>query len=240
MQKISYSLYSHSALRTFIKELLSLINSAAIDITTINVFVDKTNQKLQLFDNSLASGDADPFTTMVNDADRQRDLRFLAFKNYVEACSYRKDGDWQISATQIKLTIEKYGNDLYRFSLPEESAALNNLIAELEQEPLKTAVNTIEAHTWLAEIKQAQAVFDDLIQRQFNRDVIDDKSVQESRKPLVKSVRSLLRMVELQQELNACDALNALVSKINALISTSQSGARLSRSLSDTINVYTY
>ncbi len=237
MHKIAFYLLSHKALYTFAKEVLAIINTAGIDLTAMSGFIDKVTVYFQDFDQALTRDYVDPYTVKVNDADSERDRRFLGFKNYVEACSYRKDDSWQEAAEMIGSVIERYGGDVYRLSLPEESAALTNMMADLQQEPYRSACNTIDAGDWLSELNTDQAYFESLVQQRNSQDTSNDKTLIATRKPLIKALRNLLKMIELQQQVEASDALNALVNHLNNLITSSMTSARLSRSLSDRPNI---
>jgi hypothetical protein len=236
MHKIAYTILSNKALFTFVKEVIAIINAAGIDLTILTNFLIKTNACFQDYDTALFRDFVDPYTTKISEADRQRDQRFLGFKNYVEACSYRKDESWQQASKQILDAIERYGNDLYRYSLPEESAALRNLITDLQQEPLKSACTTIEMTSWLAEMSESQSEFESLVQQR-NNQVANTKTLMETRKPLVKAVKNLLKMIELQQQIETNDAFKSMVNQLNNLISSSMASARISRSLSDKANL---
>jgi hypothetical protein len=203
----------------------------------MTVFIEKVSRAFHNFDLALTRDLVDPYTVKINAADRMRDLRFLGFKNYVEACSYRKQEGWQEAAVQIKAAIERYGNDLYRLSLPEETAALQNLMSDLEQEPLKAACDVIQLLPWIEELNLAQTHFEALRQQQNSQDHSVNKTLLETRKPLNRAVKNLLKMIELQQVVQESDAFNAMVNQIDNLIATSMSSARLSRSLSDRIDI---
>jgi len=238
MNKIAYSLFTHKALYTFAKEVLAVVKSAGVSsIVALITFIDKAEACFQDFDQALSRDYIDPFTVKINEADRQRDQRFLGFKNYIEACSYRKDDSWQEAAMRIKAVIERYGNDLYRYSFPEESAALQNMMSDLQSDPLKEACTILTAGAWLNELSESQGYFEGLMQERNSQSDVNDKTLMETRKPLVKALRNLLKMVELQQQVEDSDALTAAVNQLNNLIANSMSSARLSRSLSDRANI---
>ncbi len=233
MSKISYYLFSHKALYTFVKEVLAIVNEYVTDDVALTSFVTKVNQQFQDFDLALSRDYIDPFTTKVSDADRERDLRFVGLKSYLEACCFRKESGWKEAAQQIQSVIERYGKDLYRLPLPEESAALQNLFTDLGKEPLKSACNTLLANPWLDELKEAQSAFEALVKERHKQELSNDKTLLETRRPLVKATRNLLKMVELQYQVEATDTRKAMNNELNNLINSSMASARISRSLSD-------
>ncbi|WP_439183441.1 DUF6261 family protein [Carboxylicivirga taeanensis] len=237
MHKIAFYLFSHKALYTFAKETITIIKSAGMDLTVLSGFIIKAEACFSDFDKALTCHDVNPFTIKINEADSERDQRFLGFKNYVEACSYRKKKSWQEAAASIKLVIDRYGGDIYRMSLPEESAALTNMITDLRQEPHAKACNTIEATVWLDELEADQNQFENLVKQRNNQDTSDSKTLLETRKPLITTLRNLFKMIELQQQVEASDALNALVNHLNNLITSSMASARISKTLSERANV---
>ncbi|MBS2213293.1 hypothetical protein KEM09_17900 [Carboxylicivirga mesophila] len=237
MHKIAYSLLSNKVLYTFAREVLAIIKTAGIDVTPFSSFVEKSESSLQEFDKALTRDDVNPFTIKINDADRERDLRFLGFKNYIEACAYRKEQSKQQAAHNIKAVIERYGNELYRLSYPEQTAAMQNLLTDLGKEPLKSDCAIVEATAWLDELNADQSHFESLVQQRNSQDTGNSKTLTETRKPLIIALKNLLMMIELQQQIQASDALNALVNHLNNLIDSSMTSARLSKSLSDRANI---
>ncbi|TAJ15675.1 hypothetical protein DMA11_00270 [Marinilabiliaceae bacterium JC017] len=233
MKKVAYYLFSHNGLFTFVKRLLAIVEEKDAATLGLAVFVDMVKRLFSNFDKALKRDMVDPFTVKVGEADQERDNRFLGFKNYVNACRYRKSEAWQQAAEQIGRAIERYGGDLYRMANAEESAAIRNLVSDLNTEPLLTACNTIEAGAWISELTEAQEAFSLLEQQRVSETEANYFTLGETRKPLVAGTRSLLKMIELQQQASNNAELNQLVEQLNNLISQSMASARISHTLNE-------
>ncbi|TAJ12447.1 hypothetical protein DMA11_12885 [Marinilabiliaceae bacterium JC017] len=233
MKKIAFYLFSSNALYTFIKRALALIEEKDPTALGLAVFVNKAKALFNNFDSALKRDMVDPLTVKVNDADQTRDNRYIGLKNYVNACRYRESEAWQQAAEQIGRAFERYGSELYRMSNAEESAAIRNLVNDLNTEPLLTACNTIEADPWISELIVAQESFTVLEQQRVSQTDKNTFTLRETRKPLVTALRSLLKMVELQQQATENAELDLLVEQLNNLISQSMTSVRMSHSLNE-------
>tara|TARA_R110001583_G_scaffold61148_1_gene181046 strand:+ start:7221 stop:7955 length:735 start_codon:yes stop_codon:yes gene_type:complete len=233
MKKISYYLFSNNALFTFIKGIISIVGKTTVAELGLKVFQDLTIAKFADFDLALKRDHVDPLTQKLNQADQNRDHRFIGFKSYIAACQYRKDAAWHEEAKKIDRVIHRYGGDLYRMANAEESAALDNLIGDLKTEPYSTAITTIEATNWLAEMESAQQDYKALGQQRVEQTDTNTNTIGDTRKPLINANKSLLSMIELQNQATANPALKDLIEQINNHIAKSMASARLSNSLNE-------
>lgn len=233
MNKVSYYLFSHNALFTFIKDSISIVEKSLVEDLGLKVFLDIAKTKFQIYESTLQHDKVDPYTAKLNAADHERDDRFLGFKGYVSVCMYRKSEAVQVAAEEIDRAIRRYGGDLYRMANAEESAALDNLIMDLKAEPYSTHLATINAEEWFVEMEQDQQAYKTLVQEQVENSNGNSNSVIKARKPLVKANRSLMSMIELQQTAIENPAIDTLIDQLNNHISKSMANARLSHSLNE-------
>ncbi|WP_461643836.1 DUF6261 family protein [Labilibaculum euxinus] len=231
MNKVSYYLFSHNALFTFVKDSIGIIEESPAEDLGLKVFLDMVKARFQIYESVLQHDKVDPYTAKLNAADHERDDRFLGFKGYVSVCMYRKQEVVQMAAQEINRVIHRYGGDLYRMANAEESAALDNLIMDLKAEPYKIHIATIKAEEWFAEMEADQQAYKALVQEQVVQSNSSSHSVINARKPLVKACRSLLSMIELQQTASENPAISILIDQLNNHISKSVANARLSHSL---------
>lgn len=233
MNKVSYYLFSHNALFTFIKDSISIVEKSPVEDLGLKVFLDIAKTRFQIYESTLQHDKIDPYTAKLNAADDERDDRFLGFKGYVSVCKYRKLEAIQVAAEEIDRAIRRYGSNLYRMANAEESAALDNLISDFKAEPYNTHLATIKAEEWFAEMEADQQAYKTLVQEQVENSNGNSNSVIKARKPLVKANRSLMSMIELQQTASENPAFDTLVDQLNNHISKSMANARLSHSLNE-------
>ncbi|MFA9371886.1 MAG: DUF6261 family protein [Labilibaculum antarcticum] len=233
MKNISYYLFSHKALFTFIGGIIDLVGKTNAEELGFKIFLEKTKTEFSLFESALKRDYIDPFTEKLVMADQKRDDRFLGFKGYTGVCKYRKAESWGLAAEELERLIARYGNELYRMAFAEESAALDNLIAELQTEPFKTAVVTIQANDWMDEMVEAEQEYKALNQERSETSDQNTNTIGSTRKSTTCAVRSLLSMISLQVQATANPVLVNLIDQLNNHISKSMSNARLSHSLND-------
>lgn len=233
MKNVSYYLFSHNALFSFIRGVIDLVEKTNTEELGLKVFLKNTKTQFSRFDNALKRDYVNPFTQTMISTDRSRDDRFIGFKAYVAACKYRKNKNWLIAAEELERLIDRYGGELYKMSYAEESAALDNLIADLQTAPFKKAIRTIQANDWQDEMIEEHEAFKALNQKRNETEDPNTETIGDTRKPAIRALRSLLSMIRLQEEAMDNPALSDLVAQLNKHISKSMASARLSHSLND-------
>jgi len=233
MKKISYYLFSHNALLTLVKDIISIVEKAPVAELGLQVFLDIVKAKFANYESAVTRDKVNPYTAKLNEADQERDDRFIGFKSYVAACKYRKSRAWLEAAEEIEKLVAHHGSELYRMANAEESAALDNLIADLMSEAYHPFIAKIKAEDWLNEMNKDQLVYKALIQEQVEQTDRNTNSLENTKKPLIMANRALLSMIELQQTAINNPALGELVDQLNNHISKSMANARLSHSLNE-------
>lgn len=226
MKELSFSIVSHEGIYTFTHTLLGFMEPH--DLTTFGLvpFKTKVEAAFAEFDKSLKRDMKDSFTDDLEAADAARDDRHIGFRMYVEAAGYRASADWQAASERIMEVIRRYGTDAWRKGYATESAAINNLLGDLAEEPLATDVATIEANSWKGELEQAQQAFEAIYEERLKQEKEDIMPIRSSRKALVEALRNLLSMMELQQQVNNNEPLTSIISSTDELIGTTMTTAR--------------
>lgn len=231
MKKTSCYLFSHNALYTFIGGVIELVEKANLEDLGVNVFLDNTKTTCGKFEYALKRDLVNPFTQLLIEADQRRDKRFLGFKAYVTTCGYHESEKWNVAAEKIELLIERYGSDLYKMALAEETAALNNLTSDLSTEPYAEAIRTIQGKEWVDVMVLANQDYKNLNLQRSETKEVNTNTIGDTRKPAVHAVTSLLSMISLLNEATANPDLATLVEQLNNYISKSMTSARLSNTL---------
>jgi hypothetical protein len=233
MKNTSYYLFSHNALFTYIGGVIDLVEKTNTEELGLRVFLNNAKTEFSKFDSALKRDYVNPFTQALIAADQKRDDRFIGFKEYVAACKYRKNKNWHTAAEELERLIDRYGNDLYKMSFAEESAALDNMIADLQTDPFKKAVRTIQAKDWQDEMTEEHQAYKALSQERNESSNPNTNTIGDSRKPTIRAIKSLLSMIDLQEQATGNPVLSDLIEQLNNHISKSMSNARLSHSLNE-------
>lgn len=233
LNQIYYSLLDHFSLFTLSQSVLDAI--APIDITPygLQIFVDRATEKHNNFDSALKRDNVNPLTVKIHEADEERDDAFLGLKNYVQACTYRRDEGWNESAVNIQRCIERYGNKLYTFGLRQNTGALVNFLGDLKTLPLSADVTKINLTEWVNILDNCEIAFEALTKQRQDETITDLPTITNTRKPLINALKDLLNMINLQAKALDDATLNSLVLSLNNNIDEAMTSARMSQAQSE-------
>ena len=219
------SLISFSSLRvdeyfTFGKRVLERLNS--IDATALNLTgpKEKLQESINKLDEALIKSSTKDLTQLIANADSDRDESFVALCRLVEACNKRIKPEWKYPTQQLLHTIQDYGRNLQNFSYAKESSRLNNLLSDLEnKEELTSAIEMIGAQEWVAELKNAQQIFEEKIEIRGDRRACTSYMNSHDACLLVRDACvALFKYLDVMNEFNPNDDFKLLESKINEII----------------------
>ncbi|MUP39177.1 DUF6261 family protein [Labilibaculum euxinus] len=233
MKNVSYYLFSHNALYTFIGGVIDLVKKVDSDELGVTVFLKNTESTCEKFEYALQRDLVNPFTQLLFEADQKRDNRFLGFKGYVAIGKYHESEAWNKAAAEIEVLIDRYGGDLYKMAVAEETAVLDNLISDLNAEPYATAIRTIQGKEWMDFMVLANQEYKDLSLQRSELNNTNTNTLGDSRKPAVNAVKSLLSMISLLNQATANPVLSTLIEQLDNHIAKSMASARLSYSLNE-------
>jgi hypothetical protein len=131
-------------------------------------------------------------------ADDKRDFTFRGVDNTVKACGNHFDLLTRQAAARIEVVFDHYGNLTVK-PYDEETAAINNLISELNDNHAAD-VTTLGIGGWLNELKANNEAFDALMKGRYSKE----------------AVKTQLRMKQVRLEVDA--AYKQITNRINALI----------------------
>ena len=235
LKSISYYSLSANGLFTFTQSIFSLLSEKDLSSFGMTSFIDKAKKLFTNYESALRRDDVNPLTINVQHADEMRDLRFMALKEYFSACLYRESEEWNQAAEDLIRIIKRYGLNLHRYGMAEESAALSNMIEEMKSGPMNVHIKTIQAEDWLNELEASQHYFEEIRAQRVVETKTDTFTISKTRKPLIDSLRALLQMLDLQYIGTGNPDLGELISHINVLIDQTMISARLSQTHSEAV-----
>lgn len=158
-------------------------------------------------------------TQQLLEKDEFRDSNYVAFRDYVKACTKRPQAEVAQAAELIIAIIRKQGWTLYALSYPQESAALRMLFDDLSTPEATAAIQTIGAETWLNDLKNAQAAFDEMYQTKISTAQAEDfPLLRDAKTKLGRDLAALLESVRILTAMGNEDVFGPVVSKINEVI----------------------
>jgi len=224
IKSINYSILNSDQLYTLVQRLLNLYNGISEPDEALVPFVAKTKQRFNAFSKAFEVNHKDPFTPIKAQKDSERDEAFVAFRNFIEACSHRRNPDVAQMAEKILAIINRYGWSLWRNGYKTETARIDNLVMELEENHAEILA-TINAKEWLDELEAANADFKEVAMKSILQ-AEDDPTLTETRVPLESALRSLLSITELLNESDTTHEMEKLVKLLNEAITPIMAAAR--------------
>jgi hypothetical protein len=86
----------------------------------------------------------------------------MGIKASLEALNYHYDEGQQSAARSLLYNLNNYGTNIPRMNYQAETAVIDSMVADWETETaLSRAVNDVQLDAWVAELKAANAAFND-------------------------------------------------------------------------------
>lgn len=156
-------------------------------------------------------------TGLIGGGDTLRDKTWSALKMRIRAtlmCPIEREVE---AAEKLKRVFDLYGN-VRQLSLVEESAALNNLVEDLEQEDRAALCATIGITRWVAALKEQNTQVQELMRQRrtesANKASGDVKAAREAMDPIyAKMVARLNALVELDMATPEIELFIVLLNK---------------------------
>lgn len=224
IESINYSLLSNPSLYTLAQRCLAFYLETGTSLAGLKIFTDKVDTHMKVFGKSFERKKSSPFTALKAQKDSERDEAFIAFRNFVEACTHRPKAEWQQPATEVLNTIKRYGWSAWNVGYQKETAILHNLIDDLRTHH-SVSLEALTATEWLDELETAQQTFE-AIKKESVSQTTDLPTLTETRPKLEEAMRSLLSMTELLNQAAPNELLGQLIVHLNALISQTMATAK--------------
>lgn len=170
------------------------------------------------------------FTALIGQGDSQRDSTFIAFRDYIKACSSRRVLEVAAAGEYLTNIVKKHGWTLYARTYTEETAALKALFAELDGAEAATAMQTLNAAPWYDDLKAAQAAFEETYNNKITAEAqADYPLLRETRSSIIRHLTALLDFIRVLGEVNASGAYATMVEQLNEIINDVMTVARARR-----------
>ncbi len=193
----------------------ALIKSSDIEEQLKTKLLTCINKNILSFEEALNRNKKNPLTISKKEKDIIRDHYFLGLRSYIESMTYHWEESINTSAHSISEVIERHGHSLHNLGYNEETALLNSLIAELQQEPGSTHIATTGAQSWLAKLAEAQIDFEKTKSDAIDHDSIEKPSINKTKTLVIKDLNDVLNYIGIEEKFNETPAITDLISKIN-------------------------
>lgn len=144
----------------YMKDFAGIINlndPATLQIDAkLAAFNAKTLELEELFKKALAND----LTKVILALDERRDNAILGITSFLQGYSYHYEADKKENAQKLLAKMAIYGSSIARQNYMAETATINNLIRDFEDQPeLATAVTAFSLQPWIDELADANTQF---------------------------------------------------------------------------------
>lgn len=163
---------------------------------------------------------------LLGDADDVRDTRYLALRNFCNALTVDKDKNIADAATYLTAIIRELGWSMHRKGKTVETSLLKSMFEKFDKAPASTHLTTTGAQEKYADLKTAQAEFEDTFYSK-----VDAKTqevyplIRSSRQSTLRYLDALLSYIDMLAEIDKADYLVAS-QKIDEVITELEAIAR--------------
>jgi hypothetical protein len=217
IEKINYARLTNNELYTLIKTIISILTGVDQEALGLKKWIDKLLIPFNTLELSIGKEKGSELTPVIQQDDDLRDRCFKALKTYIEACLLRNNQEWANAAEVLWRIFNNHDLYLHARSYSKESALLDNLILELNDNmEVQTALDVINAREWFNELNESENIFkahwNERREQSANKPASDS---QEARKQIRITSQNLFQFIELMNISNEDDTYLSLINNIN-------------------------
>jgi len=159
MRKILFSFYSLGGLVALAGNLQQLLATRITGNAMVAAVLENLGLSIAIATKAIGIVNRKPLTKLIRQADKIRDNHFRAFKSLIINGTRRNNAEYREACMALTHIIEKNNPMLHELGYQEETAAINSLLRDLDEEPAKTWVAAANIQDWVQELAQANQDF---------------------------------------------------------------------------------
>ncbi len=204
----------------FLERLLAIFSAYDLVALQLEAFVQKLQTAFNHLDAAMIQNKGSVYTGKMSDADEVRDDAFLALRNLVVAYTYYPDETLKLHAERLEQAIRTHGWTIQRLGLTQQTAVLNNLIGDLENNAeLVAAITALNATPFLNVLKEKNTLFTDYqSQRLEEKAEKPEITTNEARREAREAVENLLNVTEALYLMNQDESYQQIANQVNPLV----------------------
>jgi hypothetical protein len=223
---MNFTILGNKELFTFGQMLLTIADELIDESDSIGPFADNCRSAMTIFGKGFSLSTKNAYTEILEEKDVIRDKSFLAFRNYMESCTYRQKEGWAAAAEKITNVIRKHGWHASHMGYKAQSAALTSMIMELNEQFL-AEVDFLGGREWLTEMETAQKDFETVMMESISsQSAQSDVTLTDIRPKVINAFKSLISIIDLRQQIANNEGLTKAVGRVNELITQTMTPAR--------------
>ncbi|MFA8434263.1 MAG: DUF6261 family protein [Marinifilaceae bacterium] len=220
IKSISFHLLRVDDYHTLGNRIEEVISKMVQEDPQLQELTNQLRQNLKKLDEAYLKPTTKYLTSSVEKADERRDNAFMAYRNYLEACSRRQVEGWPEAAGLLLEVLNQHGYSLHRESYDTQTSRMNNLIGDIKSKPnLMAATETIALGPWLEEMDQANQNFETVYsQRNETTSQPIEVNSEEACRAIRENIKLLFKYIEVMVSLNIHPEYTDMVHQINGYV----------------------
>lgn len=158
-------------------------------------------------------------TSIIADLDARRGRAITGLRGVTKHFTYHSDAAIATAAAALHATIAVHGHDISRLTYQEETAIIDSIVREWEeQETLRAAVHRLHLNSWLTELKESNAQFSArYLERVAETAQQPSRTVGEYRKAATQTYRTLVNHLKAHATLNPAAGYTGFLQELEVL-----------------------
>lgn len=157
-----FSRFRNSEFLQYMKDVLELVNANDVESLQLTTQRDALATVTSQIDNLFQQEQSSGITQELINLDNRRDKAFMGIKASLEAYDYHYDERMQSASRSLLYNLNNYGTNIPRMNYQAETAVIDSMLSDWETETdLISAITTVGLANWIAELKTANAAFND-------------------------------------------------------------------------------
>ncbi|MDR1281821.1 MAG: DUF6261 family protein [Opitutaceae bacterium] len=221
------NLLRNEELFQFQTELLAqLRNNATVKDGLGPVLYGECNRLFAAADAALQAGRKSAYTEVLAEQDALRDRHYGSLRESLELGTRHFDSAKHAPAKRLLVVLDKYRRDIRTGSYDEETAALTNLVEDLQAAPASDDINTLGLTGWVSALDSANKQFEASLRARDAETAAQSSAIPETMTSLRHGIITNLR--DVFEKINALaltatdpvalTAINAFIVLLNTLI----------------------
>jgi hypothetical protein len=196
--------------------------SALVDKYTPNALGISTqyNEYKTLFADEVSALDIvrkSELTTEIHEQDHIRDGIFRGLADAVKSALNHFNAEKRSAARRLEVIFENYGNIAAK-TLDQETAAINDLLRELDSQSNAPLVTLLGLGDWVSQLEAENAKFEQLmLDRYTETSQRPTVRMHDARQKVDKCLRAILDRIEALALINGTDAYESFIKELNAV-----------------------
>lgn len=200
--KITFALVKTKDLATLAERTISSSQNGSYQVAENHPLLQKVSAEYEVYKKAYSKLAYSGKGKSVEEADRHRDRLYFGIKNYLSGFRFLTDLEGHTEAVALYEIFRKYGLDIDRLSYSSQTAQLNNLLQELEEDANKAKIAQLKLTSQVAQLKQAQADFEEIYaeQAEANAELSSLPSASSIRKSLETALRNYYNFLRAMKD----------------------------------------